>query len=145
MSDSQQSDGPLAPGIVPAYRNLGVAPGDYIHVIQSELDRILRETNGNRLKALTLGFERIRQSGLITETDLRRLERVAVTIMGVEQGKQSMPDAVARLDALYLEAVADPDATLMGTTMIGVTYSARTSATSSMEDNERRRRRAVRR
>jgi hypothetical protein len=90
MSEGR-SDRSLAPGIAPAYQNPGVAPGDYIDVIRSEADRMLREANGNRLKAINLGFALMRGQGLIGDTDLKRLERVAVIVFGLEQGKQSVP------------------------------------------------------
>jgi hypothetical protein len=117
--------------ILPPYRNPGMSPGDYIDVIRAEVDRLLLQTHGNRLKALSLGFKRMVESGLITDRDLKRLEKVSIVIMSVEQGKYSSHEAVAKLDKLYLEALADPGASSMGATMIGVTYSARTNQNAS--------------
>jgi hypothetical protein len=119
-------------GVTPAYRTFGVAPGDYIEVVEAEIDRLLKEANGNRLKAINKGFEQMRAIGLITDPDLKRLEKVSLAIIGVEEGKYPAKDIVTKLDKLYLEAVADPQSSTMGTTMIGVTYSARTNKTASL-------------
>lgn len=104
-----------------------MASGDYIDVVKAEVDSLLKRTNGNRLKAVNLGFKRMRDSGLITDNDLKRLEKVSLVVISAEQGKYTQQEAVAKLDRLYLEAAADPESSSMGTTMIGVTYSARSS------------------
>jgi hypothetical protein len=39
----------------------------------------------------------------------KRLETVSLAIIGAEQGKHSPEEVVAKLDKLYLEALADPD------------------------------------
>jgi hypothetical protein len=119
-------------GVTPAYRTFGVAPGDTIEVVEAEIDRLLKEANGNRLKAINKGFEQMRANGLITDPDLKRLEKVSLTVIGVEEGKYPAKDAVAKLDKLYLEALADPQSSTMGATMIGVTYSARSNKTASL-------------
>ena len=108
---------------------MGVAPGDYIDVIRAEVDRTLKEAGGNRLKAIKLGFQRIHSGGLITTSDLKRLEKASLIIFAVDAGKQSQQEGVAALDKLYLGSIADPEASTMGTTMVGVTYSARSKQT----------------
>jgi hypothetical protein len=115
----------LAGGLLPAYRTPGMSPGDYIDVVLAEIDRLLEQTGGNQLKAINLGFARMRDSGLITEADLKRMEKVAVIIAGVGESKTTSEEAAARLDKLYLEALADPQASSTGATMIGVMYSQR--------------------
>jgi hypothetical protein len=110
-----------------------MSPGDYVDVVRAEVDRILEQNGGKRYKykAVNAGFRRMLEGGLITESDLKPLDRVSLAVIGVEQGKQSAGEAVARLDKLYLEALEDPHGSSMGATMIGVTYSARTNQTAS--------------
>lgn len=122
---------PLSVELPPAFRSVGVAPGDCIDAIRAEVDRTLKQTGGNRLKAINLGFRRMHSSGLITNSDLKRLEKASLIIFAVDAGKQSQEDGAEALDKLYLDAVADPESSTMGTTMVGVTYSARTKQTAA--------------
>lgn len=117
--------------LLPAYKTLGVSPGDLIDVIQAEVDRTLEEAKGDRRKAVNLGLQRMRANGLITNADLQRLEKACLIIFSVDAGKRSQPDAAAELDALYLDAVRDPESSSMGATMIGVMYSARNRQTAA--------------
>jgi hypothetical protein len=61
-----------------AHRTLGISPGDLVSVIQAEADRTIKEAGGNRQKAINLGFRRMYTNGLITDTDLKRLEHVSL-------------------------------------------------------------------
>ena len=109
----------------PAYRTIGMSPADYIEVAQAEVDRVLKEAGGNQIKAFSLAFARMRDEGVITNADVRRLEKVSVALIGVEQGKHSASEVVPQLHRLYLEALADPGSSSTGTTIIGLSYSAR--------------------
>ena len=109
----------------PAYRTLGVSPGDLVDAIREEVDRMLKEAGGNRRKAFNAGLQRMHSSGLITNADLKRLEKVGLIVLEVAAGKRSHEEGAAALDRLYLDAVKDAEGSLMGSTMIGVTYSAR--------------------
>jgi hypothetical protein len=117
---------------LPAFRSLGVSPADCIDGIRAEVDRTLKQAGGNRLKAIKLGFGRMHASGLITTADLKRLERASLIIFSVDAGKTSQEDGAEELDRLYLAAVADPESSTMGTTMVGVTYSARSKTTAQL-------------
>ncbi len=110
-----------------AYKTLGVSPGDLISVIQEEADRTITEAGGNRQKAVNLGFRRMFKNGLITKTDLKRLEKVNLIVFRVEAGKQSSEDASAAIDTLFRESLDDPTSSETGSTMVGVSYSARNS------------------
>lgn len=110
-----------------AYRTLGISPGDLSSVIQEEADRTIKEAEGNRQKAVNLGFRRMHANGLITDTDLKRLEKVSLIVFQVEAGSQSSEDASAAIDTLFRESLDDPTSSEMGSTMIGVSYSARNS------------------
>ena len=99
----------LSTDILPAYRTPGMAPGDYIDVVRSEVGSLLKQTGGNPLKAVNLGFRRMRDDGLITDNDLKRLQKVSLIVISAEQGKHTQQEAVAKLDKLYLEAAADPE------------------------------------
>ena len=110
-----------------AYRTLGISPGDLISVIHEEADRTIKEAGGNRRKAINLGFRRMHTNGLITDTDLKRLEHVSLIVFQVEAGKQSSEDASAAIDTLFRESLDDPTSSEMGSTMVGVSYSARNS------------------
>jgi hypothetical protein len=110
-----------------AFRTLGIAPGDLISVIQEEADRTIKQAGGNRQKAINLGFRRMHTNGLITDTDLKRLEHVSLIVFQVEAGKQSSKDATALIDTLFRESLDDPTSSVMGSTMVGVSYSARNS------------------
>lgn len=113
--------------VLRAHRTLGISPGDLATVIEEEARRTIKEAGGNRQKALHLGFRRMHANRLITEADLRRLEHVSVIVFEVEAGKRSQEDAAASLDKLFRESLADPGASEMGSTMVGVTYAARNS------------------
>lgn len=126
-----KSDFPSPNCILPAYRTLGMSPGDYIVVVEAEIESLLRQAGGNRLKAINLGFKRLRAEDLITDADLKRLEKVSLLVIGVEQGKYKAEDAVAKLDKLYIEALADAQSSTMGTTMIGVSYSQKNKQTAA--------------
>ena|SRR5262245_33068975 len=118
-------------GLLPAYNVLGVSPGDLIDVIQAEIARTLKEAGGNRLKAVNLGLRRMHASRLITNSDLKRLEKASLIIFSVEAGKKSPEAAAAELDTLYLDAVRDPEGSTTGATMVGVMYSARSQQTAA--------------
>lgn len=104
-----------------------MAPGDCFDVVQAEIDKLLTQARGNRFKAVNLGFQRMWASGLITDRGVERLGKVNLAIIGAEQGKHAPADVVARLDRLYLDALADPEGSAVGMTMIGVAHSARTN------------------
>jgi hypothetical protein len=110
-----------------AYRALGIAPGDLATVIEEEADRTIKEAGGNRRDAINLGFRRMQSNGLITDSDVKRLEHVNLIVFQVEAGKQSPKEASAMIDRLYRESLDDPAASEMGSTMVGATYSARNS------------------
>lgn len=110
-----------------ACRTLGFSPGDLISVIQEESDRTIKEAGGNRRKAINLGFQRMRDNGLITDADVERLEHVSRIVFQVEMGKQPPEDAAAAIDRLFHESLDDRTASEMGSTMVGVSYSARNS------------------
>lgn len=110
-----------------AYRTLGISPGDLISVIEEEADRTIKEAGGNRHQAINLGFRRMHTNGLITDADLKRLEQLNLIVFQVEAGKQSSEDASAAIDTLFRKSLDDPMASEMGSTMIGVSYSARNS------------------
>ncbi|HKB05525.1 MAG TPA: hypothetical protein VKD90_25095 [Gemmataceae bacterium] len=96
-------------------------------MIQEEADRTIKEAGGNRQKAINLGFRRMHTNGLITDTDLKRLEHVSLIVFQVESGKQCPEDASKALDALFRQSLDDPRSSEMGSTMVGVSYSARNS------------------
>jgi hypothetical protein len=110
-----------------AHRALGLSPGDLSSVIKEEADRTIKEARGNRQKAINLGFRRMRANGLITDADLKRLERVSLIVFKVEAGKQSQKDGAAAIDTLFRKSLDDPMSSEMGSTMVGATYSARNS------------------
>ncbi|MGH8545145.1 MAG: hypothetical protein ACREX3_16280 [Gammaproteobacteria bacterium] len=110
-----------------ANRKLGNSPGDLISVIQEEADRTIKEAGGNRRKAINLGFRRMHTNGMITDTDLKRLERVSRIVFQVEAGRQSSKDASGAIDTLFRESLDDPTSSEMGSTMVGAIYSARNS------------------
>ncbi|WP_341977974.1 hypothetical protein LTA6_001968 [Microbacterium sp. LTA6] len=110
-----------------AYRTLGMSPGDLATVIEDEARRIIEEAGGNRQRAIGLGIRRMRANGLIADVDVKRLEQVARIVFQVDAGKQSSEDATATLDTLFRESLDDPDASAMGSTMVGATYAARNS------------------
>ena len=110
-----------------ANRKLGISPGDLSSVILEEADRTIKQAKGNRQRAINLGFRRMRANGLITDTDLKRLEKVSLILFKVDGGKQSSEQASAEIDKLFRESLDDPASSEMGSTMVGVTYSARNS------------------
>lgn len=115
----------LSAGGFAAHRPLGMSPGDYIDVLQREFDRYLKQARGNRLQAVKLALRQMRSSGLITERDLKRMNQVCVIVFSAERAKQPAADTVAKLERLHHEALGDPEASTMGTTMVGVAYSTR--------------------
>lgn len=110
-----------------AYLALGIAPGDLLSIITEEADRTIKEAGRNRQRAINLGFQRLLKNGLITESDLKRLEQVCLIVFQVETGKQSSEEASAVIDRLFRESLDDPMASEMGSTMIGVSYTAKNS------------------
>jgi hypothetical protein len=109
-----------------------MSPGDYIEVVQVEIDRVLKEAGGNQIKAFSLAFARMHDEGVITDSDVRRLEKVSVALIGVEQGKHPAAEVVPQLHQLYLEALADPGSSSTGATIIGLSYSARSKDTARL-------------
>jgi hypothetical protein len=114
-----------------AYRTLGISPGDLISVIEEESARTINEAGGDRRKAINLGFQRMRGQGLITESDLQRLDQLSHIIFEVEADRQSSEEASAAIDRLFRESLDDPTASQSGSTMVGVSYSARNSTVAS--------------
>jgi len=129
--DKMRASDFTAMGLSPAYRTAGMAPGDYIDVLRIEIANALKAAGGSRRKAVSAGLKRMLGEGLITASDLKRLEIASAAIFQAEQAKRAPADTVAKLDRLYLEALADPGSSSMGTTMIGLTYSARTNQAGS--------------
>ncbi len=125
--NSLKLDGLGSPELLRAYRKLGVSPGDLASVIHEEADRTIKEAGGNRQKAINLGFRRMHTKGLITDTDLKRLEHVSLIVFQVEAGKQAVEDASVAIDTLFHESLDDPTSSEIGSTMVGVSYSARNS------------------
>jgi hypothetical protein len=131
MMDQMKSNNFESVGPIPPYRMPGMAPGDYIDVVRAEIERALKEAGGSRQKAVSAGLKRMQVSGLITESDLKRLKIASAAVFQAENGKRAPAETVSKLDRLYLEALADPGSSVMGTTMIGMTYSARTNVVGS--------------
>jgi len=110
-----------------AHRTLGISPGDLASVIEDEARRAIDEAGGNRQRAIALGIRRMHGNGLISDSDVKRLEQVARIVFLADAGKQSSEEASVTLDALFRESLDDPDASEMGSTMVGTTYAARNS------------------
>lgn len=110
-----------------AYRTLGLSPGDLASVIEDEANRTIEEAGGNRQRAIGLGIRRMHGNGLLADADVKRLEQAARIVFQVDAGKQPAEEAAATLDTLFRESLDDPDASEMGSTMVGATYSARNS------------------
>ena len=110
-----------------AYKSLGISPGDLSAVILEEAARTIKAAGGNRQKAVTLGLRRMRKNGLITKADLQRMEKVGLIVFRVEAGKQSSRTASAAIEAIFRDSLDDPEASEMGSTMVGASYSARNS------------------
>lgn len=110
-----------------AHRTLGLSPGDLASVIEDEANRTIKEAGGNRHEAIALGFRRMHTNGLITDADLKRLERLSHIVFQVEAGKQSSEEASAAIDTLFRESLDDPASSVMGSTIVGGSYSARNS------------------
>lgn len=109
------------------YHTLGISPGDLASVVEGEARQIIEEADGNRQRAIGLGIRRLRSRGLLTDADVKRLEQVSRIIFLAAAGKQSSEEAASTLGAIYRESLDDPDASEMGSTMVGVTYAARNS------------------
>ncbi len=110
-----------------AQRTLGITPGDVASALEDEARRIIEEADGNRQRAIGLGIRRLHSRGLLTDADVKRLEQVTRIVFLVDVGKQSSEEAAATLDTIYRESLDDPDASEMGSTMVGATYAARNS------------------
>ncbi|UWF77256.1 MULTISPECIES: hypothetical protein [Microbacterium] len=110
-----------------AYQTLGISPGDLASVIEDEARRAIDEAGGDRHRAITLGFRRMRRNGLLTDADVKRLERLALIVFRVEAGKQPAEEGASEIDALFRESLDDEGASELGSAMVGVTYSARNS------------------
>ncbi|GAT74258.1 hypothetical protein [Microbacterium hydrocarbonoxydans] len=110
------------------HRTLGISPGDVASVIEDEARRIIEEADGSRQRAIGLGIRRMRARGLITDADVKRLEQASRTVFLVGAGKQPPEEGAATLDTIYRESLDDPEASEMGSTMVGATYAARNSS-----------------
>jgi hypothetical protein len=115
--------------LLPDYKTM--APGDLFDLVHSEVENTLRAADGNQRKAINLGLRRMHDSGLITNTDVRNLEKASLIVFSVQTGHQSAEEGAGELDALHRDAVANPESSTMGTTMVGGTYSARSKKVSS--------------
>lgn len=110
-------------------RTLGVAPSDYVDAVRAEIDRVLDDANGSRREAFKIGLQRMQSSGLITDSDVARLTEAATIVTDVHHGRTTHAEGAKALDHLYLDGVIDDHGSAMGTTMVGVMYSARSSKT----------------
>ena len=122
----------VASEILPPYRTVGMSPADYIEAVQAEIDRVLEEVDGDQRKAFSSGFARMRQEGLITDSDVKRLETMSIALIEVEHGKHPAAEVVPKLHKLYLEALADPAGSATGATILGLSYSARSNQTGKL-------------
>ena len=109
------------------HRTLGISPGDVASVVESEARRIIEEADGNRKRAIGLGIRRLHSRGLLTDVDVKRLELVTRIVFLAGAGKQTSEEAASALDTIYRESLDDPDASEMGSTMVGATYAAKNS------------------
>jgi hypothetical protein len=105
-----------------AGRMLGTSAGDYVELMKRELDRVMKQTRGNRLQAIKIGLQRLREADLITPRDFKRLQRMAAAVLLAERGPRQARTAAATLARLHEETSKDPEASTMGATMVGVAY-----------------------
>lgn len=110
-----------------AFLTWEIAPGDLAVYIAQEARRAIEDAKGDRHRAIDLGLRRMQRGHLLTEADVKRLEQVSLVVFQVEVGKQSPEKGSAILKGLHREALGDPEASDMGSTMIGASYSARNS------------------
>lgn len=104
-------------------RPLGISSADLVDAVQSEIQKLLKQAGGNRAKAVKIAFGRLRGKGLLSDSDMARCDALMRILFDVDGKKCSQHEAVARLDKLYQEAVVDPEATQLGVSMVGGTYS----------------------
>lgn len=110
-----------------AFLSWDIAPGDLALFIEQEARRTIEHAKGDRRRAIDLGFRRMQRGHLLNDADLKRLEQVSLVVFQVERGKQPPEKASAILQALHRESLDDPEASDLGSAMIGASYSARNS------------------
>lgn len=106
-------------------RTIGISPGDLVDAVTREIDAILKDVGGDRLKAVKVGIRRMHGARLIADSDVDRLNTVCDAVFAASAGKRSPAETVQQLDDIYGEMVLDPGSSELATTMVGVAYSTR--------------------
>ena len=105
-----------------AQRALGVSAGDYVDLLRREIDAVLNQAGVNRSQAIKVALRRMRAGDLITDRELKRLQRMSAAVLLAERGTRQARTAGAALERIYQETLMDGEASPMGSTLVGVSY-----------------------
>lgn len=104
-------------------RPLGISVGQLLDVAIPEIQKVLKECRGSQRKAAKVGLKRLHATNLLSDRDLKRLEKAYDLVFMVEAGKQTKEDVSSALSSIHAETLLDAEAAPLGITMIGVIYS----------------------
>ena len=106
-----------------AQRALGVSAGDYVDLWRHR-DRMpcsIKPAATNS-PAIKVALRRMRAGDLITNRELKRLQRMSAAVLLAERGTRQARTAGAALEQIYQETLMDGEASQMGSTLVGVSY-----------------------
>jgi hypothetical protein len=89
---------------------VGVGVSDIQHAVRAEVERILKETKGDELAQTKLIHGMLRTRGLLTEADLRTVNKLAQIGIEAGQGKRDAKAAYFESRDLYNGLLARGDA-----------------------------------
>jgi hypothetical protein len=89
---------------------------DLFRLLRRELERTLEESKGDREAAFRIALRRARDAGVLSDADLDRLQSVFDIALASESRDSGAreAEAVAKVEALYFDALADPNSTPEG-------------------------------
>lgn len=88
-------------------RLLAISSGTLRQSLTAEIVKILGENRNNLLSTLKRGIETLLEEGLISKTDVSRLNLVTETVINYERNKLSQQEAFKTIDSTYREMVLD--------------------------------------
>src|SRR4051812_40712177 len=89
---------------------IGVGVSDLQHAARAEIDRIIKETNGNELAQSKLLIGRLRELGLITHAEVEVVHRLAEVGYEAGAGKRGAKEAYFESRDLYNTLLAGGEA-----------------------------------
>lgn len=82
-------------------RTLAASAGDHRVAVMREVRRLLHDNEGNQLKAVEAGLDRLAQDGLITRRDHSDLGKICAYVFAAQMRDDSQEAAASKVQAVY--------------------------------------------